>query len=56
MDQGWDHNPNVTLSGYPIKFWGLFGMVDHIMHTTQQNFVVGPFAKMNTFHWSRHIL
>ena len=37
-DQGWVHNPNVTCSSYPIKFWGLFGMVAPIAHTTHQNF------------------
>ena len=27
------HNPNVTLKGYPKKFWGLFGQK---AHKTQQ--------------------
>ena len=30
--------------------------VAHIMHTTQQTFVIGPFAKLDTFHWLRCIL
>ena len=37
-----------------MKFSVLFGKVAHITHTTQQNFVIGQFAKMNIFHWSRH--
>ena len=45
MVQGWVYNPNVTPSGYPIKFWGVFGMVAPIAHTTQQNFLIGSFAK-----------
>ena len=27
MDQELIHSPNVTPSGYPMKFWGLFGEV-----------------------------
>ena len=48
-DQGWVHNPNVAPRSYPMKFWGLFGMVAPIMHTTQPNFVIGPSVKMDTF-------
>ena len=51
MAQEWIHNPSVTPSSYPIKFWGLFGEVSHITHMTQQNFVIGQFAKMNIVHW-----
>ena len=56
MDQGWVPNPNVAPCSYPTKLWGLFGMVAPTMPTTQQNFVIGPFAKMETSHWLRHIL
>ena len=56
MDQGLIHNPNLNPSGYPMIFWGLFGIVALIPHPTQQNFVIGQFAKMATSHWSRHIL
>ena len=56
MDKGWVHHPNVTPSRYPMKFWGLFGMVAPIAHTTQKHFLIGPFAKPDSFHWSRHIL
>ena len=38
-----------------MKFWGLFGMVALIPYTTEQNFVIGPFAKMDTSHRLRHI-
>ena len=53
IGQGLIHNPNLPPSSYPEKFWGLFGMVALIPQTTQQNFVIGQFAKMNTSHWSR---
>ena len=33
MVQEGAHNPNVTLKGYPKKFWGLFGWK---AHKTQQ--------------------
>ena len=33
MVQEGTHNPNVTLKGYPKKFWGLFGQK---VHKTQQ--------------------
>ena len=33
MAQEQTHNLNVTLKGYPMKFWGLFG---HKAHKTQQ--------------------
>ena len=33
MVQEGTHNPNVTLKGYPKKFWGLFGQK---AHKTQQ--------------------
>ena len=55
MDQEIIHYPNVTPSSYSMKFWGLFGMEAHLPHTTQQNFVIGEFAKMNTIHWLRHL-
>ena len=29
-------------------------MVALITHTTQQHFVIGQFAKMDTSHWLRH--
>ena len=48
MDQQLIHNPNVTPSGYPMKFWGLFGEVSHIAYITQQTFVIGHFAIMNS--------
>ena len=35
-----------------MKFWGLFGKVAHIAHTTQQNFLIGPCTKMDTSHLS----
>ena len=56
MDQGWAHNPNITPTSYPMKFRALFSMVTVIVHTTQQNFLIGPFAKSDSFHWLRHIL
>ena len=58
MDQELIIHPNVTPSRYPTKFWGLFGGVAHIPHTTQHNtnFLIGQFAKSDGFHWSRHIL
>ena len=37
MDKGHINNPNVTSSGYQMKFWGLLAMVAHIANTTQQN-------------------
>ena len=58
MGQGWVHNPNLTPSSYPMKFWSLFGMVMPIAHTTQQ-YVISDwvqFAKSDGFHWSRHNL
>ena len=55
MDQGLIHNPNVTPSRHPMQFWGLFGMVALLPHTTQQTFVIGQFAKMINSHWSRHL-
>ena len=55
MDQGWVHSPNVTPSGYPTEFWGLFGMLAPSMHTTQQTCDC-LFAKSDTGHWSRHNL
>ena len=33
-----------------MKSWGLFGKAAHI---TKHNLVVGQFAKMHSFHWSR---
>ena len=39
-----------------MKLWGLFGVVALILHITQQHFLIGPFAKLDTFHWSRCIL
>ena len=56
MGQGWVHNSNVTPSSDPTKVWGLFGMVVHIAHNTQQNFLIGSFAKSDSFHWLRQIL
>ena len=52
-DQSWTNNPNVTPSSYPIKIWHLFDMVAPIAHIIQQNFLIGLFAKSDTFHWSR---
>ena len=37
LDKGQTNNPNVTSSGYQMKFWGLLAMVAHIANTTQQN-------------------
>ena len=54
MDQGWTNNPNVASSRYPTNFWGLLGLVAPIVHTTQQNFLIGSFAKSDSFHWLRH--
>ena len=56
MVQGWVHNPRVTPSSYPIEFWGFFGMVVPIAHTTQQTFLIGLFAKSESSHRLRHIL
>ena len=53
MDQGQTNNPNLTHSSYQMKFWHLFGMVAPIAHITQKSFLIGPFAKSDTFHWSR---
>ena len=50
MDQEGTHIPNVTLRGYPMKFWGLCGEVAHI---AQEKFVIGQFAKTESFQWSR---
>ena len=33
------HNLNVTLKGYPEKFWGLFGQK---AHKTQRRFILNP--------------
>ena len=33
-----------------MKFWGLFGMVAPVMPTTHQNFMIGPFTKLDTLH------
>ena len=54
MDQGWTNNPNVTCSRYPMKFWFLYGMVGPIAQPTWQIFLIGLFANLDTFHWSRH--
>ena len=53
MGQEETHKPSVAQRGYPKKFWGLFGEVAHI---AQENLMIGQFAKMNTFHWSRYPL
>ena len=37
MDKGWTNNPNITTSGYKMKFWGLLAMIAHIASTTQHN-------------------
>ena len=37
MDKGLTNNPNITTSGYELKFWGLLAMIAHIANTTQQN-------------------
>ena len=50
MDQRLIPDLNVTLSGYPKKFWGLFGEIDLI---AQQIFLICQFAKMDSSHWSR---
>ena len=42
MDQGLIPNHNITQSGFPVKFWGLFGEVAHI---AEKNYVIGQFAK-----------
>ena len=39
MVQEGTHNLNVTLKGYPKKFWGLFGQK---AHKTQQNHTISP--------------
>ena len=36
-DEGWTNNPNITTSGYKMKFWSLLPMIAHIANTTQQN-------------------
>ena len=54
MDQGSTNNPNVGSSSYQTKFWGLLDLVAPIVHTTQQNFLIGSFAKSDSFHWLRH--
>ena len=43
MDQ-WIHNPTVTPSSCPVKFWGLFGEVAHIVHLTPQSFMIGQWS------------
>ena len=45
---------NVTPSGYPMKLWGLVGMVAPTAYTAQQNFVTGQFQTKNKSHWSGH--
>ena len=50
MDQGQTHNPNVTPRQLTNE---MSGMVVPIVHTTQQNFLIGPFTKSGTFHSSR---
>ena len=52
-DQGQTNTLNVTPSSYPTKFWGLFHRVATIAHTTEQTFLIGSFAKLEIFHWSR---
>ena len=39
MIQDGTHNPDVTLKGYPKKFWGLFGQK---AHKTQQTILFHP--------------
>ena len=56
MDQGWVHNPNVTPIITQQNSELCLALVAAVMHTTQQNFLIGLFAKMDTFHWLRHIL
>ena len=54
MEQGLIFNLNGSPSGSQMKFCGLFGKVAHIPHTTQQDFVIGQFSKINTSHWLGH--
>ena len=51
---GTKEKPETQMSSsvYPMKFWGLLGMVAPTAHTTQQS----SFAKSDSFHWSRQIL
>ena len=49
MDQGWVHNPNVTPSSYPMKFCLLFCMVAFVEYIPQKHFLIGLFAKSDTF-------
>ena len=37
MDKGQTNNPNITTSGYKMKFLGLLSMIAHIANTTEQN-------------------
>ena len=37
MDKGQTNNPNISTSGYKMKFWGLLAMIAHIANTTPQN-------------------
>ena len=48
------NNPNVTPSGYPIKFWGLLGKVAPIVYTKQQIFLIGSCQTENKSFWLRH--
>ena len=44
---------NVTPSSYPMNVWGLLSRVAAIAHTTEQNFLIGSFAKLKIFHLLR---
>ena len=49
MDKGQTNNPNVSPSGYPMKFWGLLAIVALITHIMQQNFLIGSFFNIEFF-------
>ena len=51
MVQEGSHNPNVTLKGYPKKFWGLFGQK---AHKTQQ--ITLRTQKLTLFHPKRRFI
>ena len=33
-----------------MRIWGLLGRVATVAHTTEQNFLIGSFAKLEIFH------
>ena len=54
MDQGQTNKLNITPSMYAMKFLDMISKVATIAHTREQNYLIGSFAKLQIFHWSRH--